>query len=62
MQSFPKSVTDDCVDAMTQALVNNQKRRGSWDDVVVVGPVRAGYDLHGWLGTGYGDSHYLDGW
>ncbi len=62
MQSFPKSVTDDCVDAMTQALVNNQKRRGSWDDVVVVGPVRAGYE-DGWLGTtGYRDSHYLDGW
>ena len=44
VQSFPKSVTDDCVDAMTQVLVA-QKSYVGWEGAAVVGEVRAGYDI-----------------
>jgi predicted phage terminase large subunit-like protein len=44
MQSFPKSVTDDCVDAMTQVLVA-QKAYLDWSGAMVVGEIRAAYTL-----------------
>ncbi len=44
MQSFPKSVTDDCVDAMTQVLVA-QKAYWDWSGATVTGARRVSADL-----------------
>lgn len=46
MQSFPKSVSDDCVDCMTQVL-NHQKRFVSWKGAEVIGELRPWVNI-GW--------------